>query len=261
MYFQQFVALFIRRYDNVDELFILGFFRLDLLASEGYLNVQRDSLELRFQVRPSTFFQRCRDQQWYINQLLKKQLHQEGEIKQLKDRLRRETLKNKHHSSNASTANGSSITEIGQNVAANSAIMVGENCQLISVNLTSTTSSTTSTASYSSSSSASEATATTTDAVPSYSGTKSKHFTDATKYSQIKKSPANFSGNKSIAKSSTSKDKPAASSRYEHFYNECDVGEWPSIYVKPSTADNRRKDDVMPSDGKDSIQLTITKIF
>lgn len=41
----------------------LGFFRLDLLESEGYLNVQRDSLELRYSVRPSTFFQRCRDQQ------------------------------------------------------------------------------------------------------------------------------------------------------------------------------------------------------
>ncbi|XP_022185884.2 E3 ubiquitin-protein ligase TRIM37 [Nilaparvata lugens] len=45
------------------------FFRLDLLASEGYLNTERDTLMLRFQVRPPTFFQRCRDQQWYINQL------------------------------------------------------------------------------------------------------------------------------------------------------------------------------------------------
>lgn len=45
------------------------FFRLDLLASEGYLNVALDTLVLRFQVRAPTFYQRCRDQQWYINQL------------------------------------------------------------------------------------------------------------------------------------------------------------------------------------------------
>lgn len=45
------------------------FFRLDLLASEGYLNVPLDTLVLRFQVRAPTFYQRCRDQQWYINQL------------------------------------------------------------------------------------------------------------------------------------------------------------------------------------------------
>lgn len=45
------------------------FFRLDLLASEGYLNTETDTLVLRFQVRPPTFYQKCRDQQWYINQL------------------------------------------------------------------------------------------------------------------------------------------------------------------------------------------------
>jgi len=41
------------------------FFRLDMLASEGYLNTETDVLVLRFQVRPPTFFQKCRDQQWY----------------------------------------------------------------------------------------------------------------------------------------------------------------------------------------------------
>ncbi|XP_018013236.1 uncharacterized protein LOC108670287 isoform X2 [Hyalella azteca] len=45
------------------------FFRLDLLAAEGYLNTETDTLILRFQVRPPTFFQKCRDQQWYIHQL------------------------------------------------------------------------------------------------------------------------------------------------------------------------------------------------
>ncbi|RUS71541.1 hypothetical protein EGW08_020697 [Elysia chlorotica] len=45
------------------------FFRLDLLANEGYLLPENDTLELQFQVRPPTFYQKCRDQQWYINQL------------------------------------------------------------------------------------------------------------------------------------------------------------------------------------------------
>lgn len=66
------------------------FFRLDLLASEGYLNIQKDALELRFHVRPSTFYQRCRDQQMFIAQLLRKQSHHDVEVKQLKDRLKRE---------------------------------------------------------------------------------------------------------------------------------------------------------------------------
>ena len=44
------------------------FFRLDLLASEGYLDTSngRDTLTLRFQVRPPTFYQKSRDQQWWV---------------------------------------------------------------------------------------------------------------------------------------------------------------------------------------------------
>lgn len=148
------------------------FFRLDLLASEGYLNVQRDSIELRFQVRPSTFFERCRDQQWYISHLLKKQLHNETEIKQLKERLRREVVKNRHHSANGG---GSSVTEINSALNLNaSAISVGENCQLISVNLSSPSTSTSTSLSNSSSS-------TEPAEVPSFTGAKSKHFDDAKK--------------------------------------------------------------------------------
>lgn len=71
------------------------FFRLDLLASEGYLNLKKDTLELRFQVRPSTFFQRCRDQQWYINQLLQSQSQQKAQIKTLTEKLDREMKKSK----------------------------------------------------------------------------------------------------------------------------------------------------------------------
>ncbi|KAL4221363.1 Tripartite motif containing 37 [Mactra antiquata] len=45
------------------------FFRLDLLATEGYLDTELDFLTLRFQVRPPTFYQKCRDQQWHVSQL------------------------------------------------------------------------------------------------------------------------------------------------------------------------------------------------
>lgn len=61
------------------------FFRLDLLASEGYLNTENDSLVLRFQVRPPTFYQRCRDQQWYINQLQTVQNQYISQINELKE--------------------------------------------------------------------------------------------------------------------------------------------------------------------------------
>ncbi|CRL01532.1 CLUMA_CG014186, isoform B [Clunio marinus] len=69
------------------------FFRLDLLADEGYLNTTKDTLELRFQVRASTFFQKCRDQQWYINQLLRQQSQNLSQVRELKDRLEREQMK------------------------------------------------------------------------------------------------------------------------------------------------------------------------
>jgi tripartite motif-containing protein 37 len=65
-----------------------------LLAEEGYLNTTKDTLELRFQVRASTFFQKCRDQQWYVNQLLRQQSQNLSQIRELKDRLEREQLKN-----------------------------------------------------------------------------------------------------------------------------------------------------------------------
>jgi tripartite motif-containing protein 37 len=61
------------------------FFRLDLLASEGYLNSSLDTLILRFQVRPPTFFQRCRDQQWYIGQLLTVQTQYVSQINSMKE--------------------------------------------------------------------------------------------------------------------------------------------------------------------------------
>lgn len=63
------------------------FFRLDLLASEGYLDVEANTLTLRFQVRPPTFFQKCRDQQWYISQLQTVQAQYVAQIHDLKTRV------------------------------------------------------------------------------------------------------------------------------------------------------------------------------
>ncbi|XP_047988393.1 E3 ubiquitin-protein ligase TRIM37-like [Leguminivora glycinivorella] len=70
------------------------FFRLDLLASEGYLNPDTDTLILRFQVRPPTFYQRCRDQQWYINQLINMRSQHILQINDLKERLSLEMSRN-----------------------------------------------------------------------------------------------------------------------------------------------------------------------
>ncbi|XP_015279659.1 PREDICTED: E3 ubiquitin-protein ligase TRIM37 isoform X2 [Gekko japonicus] len=63
------------------------FFRLDLLANEGYLNRQNDTVILRFQVRSPTFFQKCRDQHWYISQLEAAQSSNVQQINNLKERL------------------------------------------------------------------------------------------------------------------------------------------------------------------------------
>jgi hypothetical protein len=63
------------------------FFRLDLLASEGYLDTERDTLMLRFQVRSPTFFQKCRDQQWYIQHLESAQQNFVAQVNDLRERL------------------------------------------------------------------------------------------------------------------------------------------------------------------------------
>jgi tripartite motif-containing protein 37 len=63
------------------------FFRLDLLISEGYMNAEHDTLMLRFQVRSPTFFQKCRDQQWYIQHLEAAQRNLVSQINELNERL------------------------------------------------------------------------------------------------------------------------------------------------------------------------------
>ncbi|KAK7790087.1 hypothetical protein R5R35_012202 [Gryllus longicercus] len=86
------------------------FFRLDLLASEGYLNTETDTLILRFQVRPPTFFQRCRDQQWYISHLLTVQNQYATQINELKERLAIEISRNNTASRNNGTSDTSCPT-------------------------------------------------------------------------------------------------------------------------------------------------------
>ncbi|XP_042233265.1 E3 ubiquitin-protein ligase TRIM37-like isoform X3 [Homarus americanus] len=75
------------------------FFRLDLLANEGYLNTETDTLILRFQVRPPTFFQKCRDQLWYIHQLQTLQAQYIQQINNLKERIAIELSRNSVSSS------------------------------------------------------------------------------------------------------------------------------------------------------------------
>ncbi|XP_050534361.1 E3 ubiquitin-protein ligase TRIM37-like isoform X2 [Daktulosphaira vitifoliae] len=43
------------------------FFRLDLLENEGFLI--QNTLILKFSVRPPTYYQKCREQQWYLSRL------------------------------------------------------------------------------------------------------------------------------------------------------------------------------------------------
>ena len=70
------------------------FFRLDLLASEGYLNLEVDSLILRYQVRAPTYHQKCRDQQWHISQLESQANTSNQQINDLKERLAIELSRN-----------------------------------------------------------------------------------------------------------------------------------------------------------------------
>ena len=77
------------------------FFRLDLLASEGYLNTENDTLILRFHVRAPTFFQQCRDQQWYIHQLQGLQAGYSTQIADIKEQLANQLCKSGNNAFNA----------------------------------------------------------------------------------------------------------------------------------------------------------------
>ncbi|XP_011634045.1 uncharacterized protein LOC105425136 [Pogonomyrmex barbatus] len=115
------------------------FFRLDLLATEGYLNTELDTLILRFQVRPPTFYQRCRDQQWYISQLLTVQNQYASQINELKERLAIEISRNAMAATRAtngttmcgSNANASQSTQQQQQQDINEPVTSSNNTRTI----------------------------------------------------------------------------------------------------------------------------------
>jgi tripartite motif-containing protein 37 len=63
------------------------FFLLDALISEGFLDTDNDILILRFQVRPPTYQQKCRDQQWYVTHLENDNHQLHNEIKILREKI------------------------------------------------------------------------------------------------------------------------------------------------------------------------------
>ncbi|CAF0974130.1 unnamed protein product [Adineta ricciae] len=63
------------------------FFSLDALTSEGFLDIINDTLIIRFQVRPPTYQQQCRDQQWYMKHLEHDNQHLNSEIKSLQEKV------------------------------------------------------------------------------------------------------------------------------------------------------------------------------
>ncbi|CAF1110177.1 unnamed protein product [Rotaria sordida] len=63
------------------------FFLLDALITEGFLDTDNDILILRFQVRPPTYHQKCRDQQWYITNLENENHYLHNEIKILREKI------------------------------------------------------------------------------------------------------------------------------------------------------------------------------
>ena len=63
------------------------FFLLDHLITEGFLDTDSDILILRFQVRPPSYQQKCRDQQWYLTHLENENHHLHNEIKLLREKV------------------------------------------------------------------------------------------------------------------------------------------------------------------------------
>ena len=80
------------------------FFRLDLLAAEGYLDTDKDMLVLRYQVRSPTFFQKCRDQQVYIQHLEASQQNFVSKVNDLSGRLAVELSRHNRPTTASSTS-------------------------------------------------------------------------------------------------------------------------------------------------------------
>jgi hypothetical protein len=69
------------------------FFLLDALITEGFID--NDTLILRYQVRPPTYQQKTRDQQWYIKQLENDNEQLNNEIKILREKIQATNLENR----------------------------------------------------------------------------------------------------------------------------------------------------------------------
>ncbi|CAF3122406.1 unnamed protein product [Rotaria socialis] len=63
------------------------YFLLNALISEGFHNTVNDTLILRFHVRPPTYQQESRDQQWYIKYLVNDNQQLNNEIKSLREKV------------------------------------------------------------------------------------------------------------------------------------------------------------------------------
>ena len=118
VYFQNNIFIFIKCWGYN------RFFRLDTLASEGYLDTEQDMLVLRFQVRSPTFFQKCRDQQWYIQHLETQQQTLIGQVNELRERLAIEL-------SRQASADNTSTTNININSPANAVGSVNDITSII----------------------------------------------------------------------------------------------------------------------------------
>lgn len=114
------------------------FFRLDALASEGYLDTELDTLILRFQVRSPTFFQKCRDQQWYIQHLEANQQNFISQVNELRERLAIELSRQ----ANSNTSSATTPTNNNSTANANNNNNNNNNSTNTTVNASATTAST-----------------------------------------------------------------------------------------------------------------------
>lgn len=83
------------------------------------MNTERDTLILRFQVRSPTFFQKCRDQQWYIQHLESAQQNFVAQVNELRERLAIE-LSRQGPTSASSSANSKSLMSLDSKLTSNS---------------------------------------------------------------------------------------------------------------------------------------------
>jgi len=89
----------------------IRFFRLDLLVQEGFHDTINDVLVLKFQVRPQTYFQKCKELQYQIDHLKEEQIKHKEQIKNLS--MNKAHVQNSLHfeQSNGDVASTSKLTD------------------------------------------------------------------------------------------------------------------------------------------------------